>query len=96
MYFHFIVFAYNTSAHSSTNLTPQFLTISFETRHPSELILCASSFDLHSIVHNVNTSALLGPSAFDAHALFKSFALMYDRFAYVSSNHLSFYQREQE
>ena len=82
LYLNFVVFSYNTSIHSSTGFTPQFLTFGAEARLPADLVFGASNPDaLESLSNNQDGH---GPSA-GLQPLFKSFSNLHSVFESVCS-----------
>ena len=89
----FVVFSYNTSVHSSTAFTLQFLTVGAEVRLPADLELGASDPDALEQLANVQDCH--GSTA-GLHTLFKSFPNLHSVFESVRTNLESFHQREKD
>ena len=93
LYLNFVVCSYNTSVHSSTGFTPQFLTFGAEARLPADLVFGASDPDALEQLANVQDGH--GTTA-GLHSLFKSFSNLHSVFESVRTNLESFHQREKD
>ena len=93
LYLNFTVFSYNTSTHSSTGFSPQFLTYGTDARLPTDLLFGASDPDALEQLANVQDGH--GSTA-GLHSLFKSFSNLHSVVESVRTNLESFYQREKD
>ena len=84
----FIVFSYNSSVHSSTGFSPQFLTFGAEARLPADLVFGA--FDPDALEQLANIQDDHGSTA-GLHSLFKSFFNLHSVFESVRTNLESFH-----